>query len=171
MTNCFFHLSCLRFLCWMADTVLGLSDSAGWVKLDSVCFLWQKSLHAVRRYAVLISYGCLKEKKNLFVMPTEKAWLSPDQNFSISLWVFLSPNLEKQQRDFGKIRKLVQELWLGTVPWKGTRIASPECYSWTLQELRTDDGENADVLLTEITDRYSRSDVWPEMYGLQIYSG
>lgn len=126
MTNCFFHLSCLQFLCWMADAELGLSDSSGWVNLDSVCCLWQKSLHAATRYAMLISYGCKRRKKILW-SANRKSWLSRDQNFSISLWIFLRSNLRKQQGDFGKNRQLIQEPWLGTVPWKGIQH-SPELH-------------------------------------------
>jgi len=54
----------------MVDAVLGLSDSSGWVKLGSVCCLWQKSLHAATRYAMLISYGC-KRRKKIFEVPVE----------------------------------------------------------------------------------------------------
>lgn len=136
MTNRFFHLSRLQFLCWMADKVFGLCDSSGRAKLNSVCFLWQESVRAVRWYAMLISYGRLKKKKSLCSASSKGLAITTRPKcqyflifsiLSIFLFFNLSPNLRKQQGGFGKIRQLIQELWLGTVPWKGVQLASPEC--------------------------------------------
>jgi len=91
-------------------------------------------------------------------VPAVKAWLSQDdQNFPVSLGVILSPNLRKQQGDFWEDQMIGPGTMAGNSSLEGRPACQPKmCYSGTTQELRTDDGENADVLLTEINDRCSK---------------
>lgn len=140
----------------MADKVLGLCDSSGWAKLNSVCFLWQESVPAVRWYAMLISYGCLKEKKSHWSASSKGLAITTRPKFQYFLKSIFKPQLTETARRFWEDQTIGPGTMAGTSSLEGHPACQPKIrYSQTTQELRKGNEENADILKTEINDRCS----------------